>query len=190
VGFSGGRRRKAPQATEACRGFVEALRGAGALASAEIVDGAAAAQPIRAYPLRVDFPASPVWADGVLFAGEAAGLVNPLTGEGIDYALESGRIAADTAAAFLANGDDTARGFAAAASTYEGALRRRFQRLFAACRMIREASSRPAVLNRLVRIAGRREDLTAALVNIVLGNREPMTAASVRSALGRVLLAR
>ena len=33
--------------------------------------------------------------DAILLVGEAAGLANPLTGEGIDYALESGRIAAE-----------------------------------------------------------------------------------------------
>jgi len=146
--------------------------------------------PIHSYPLRVDFPASPVRADGVFFAGEAAGLVNPLTGEGIDYALESGGIAAEKAAAFLAQPDHSPRGFAAAASAYERALRSRFERLFMLCRAVRNISARPVILNRLVQAAGRREDLTAGLINLVLGNREPVGAMSVRAALGRALLAR
>jgi len=37
------------------------------------------------------------WAGRVLLAGDAASLVNPLTGEGIFYALASGRHAADAA---------------------------------------------------------------------------------------------
>jgi flavin-dependent dehydrogenase len=38
--------------------------------------------------------------DGWLAIGDAAGLINPMNGEGIDYALESGVLAADL---FLAN---------------------------------------------------------------------------------------
>jgi geranylgeranyl reductase family protein len=183
VGFFARGGRGLPSARAACERFLQA-------AHARVLDGGRAAGGIRSYPLRVDFPASAVGADGVLFAGEAAGLVNPLTGEGIDYALESGGIAADHAAAFLAGADHSPRGFAAAASGYERALRRRFERLFSVSRLLRDVSARPALLNRLVRIAGRRDDLTKALVDIVLGNREPRPAASIRAALGRVLLAR
>ena len=180
----GGERRRVPAARVACERFLKTLDGCGAL------DGAPPEEVIRSYPLRVDFPGSPVRADGVLFAGEAAGLVNPLTGEGIDYALESGRIAADHAASFLASADRSPRAFAAAASNYERALRRRFERLFTVSRVLRDVSARPALLNRLVRVAGRREDLTAALVNVVLGKRKPLGAAAIRTALGRALLAR
>ncbi|HEV2438602.1 MAG TPA: geranylgeranyl reductase family protein [bacterium] len=183
VGYLARRRGRVPVARAACERFMETLEGVGA------PGGARAVESIRSYPLRVDFPASRVHADGVLFAGEAAGLVNPLTGEGIDYALESGRIAADHAAAFLSGSDQSPRAFAAAASAYERALRGRFERLFAICRLLRDVSSRTAVLNRLVRVAGRREDLTTALVNIVLGNREPLGPAPMRTAL-RALLVR
>ena len=186
VGFYVRGRRPVPTAREACRRFV------GTLKPAAVRDGhgTGAPAPIRSYPLRVDFPSSPVHADGVLFAGEAAGLVNPLTGEGIDYALESGRIAAEAAAAFLAGRDGSPRGFAAAASAYERALRGRFERLFAVCRILRDTAARPALLNRLVGIAGRRDDLTMGLVNLVLGNRDPLAAGSVRAKLGRLLVAR
>lgn len=186
VGFYLRGRGPAPSARDVCRRFLGTLEGGDGRGAGE---RAGAPPAIRSYPLRVDFPASRVYTDGVLFAGEAAGLVNPLTGEGIDYALESGRIAADHAAAFLAGGDQSPRGFAAAASAYERALRDRFDRLFAVCRIIRETAARPGLLNRLVGIAGRRDDLTMSLVNLVLGNREPFTAGSVRAALGRVLLA-
>ncbi|HKX17079.1 MAG TPA: geranylgeranyl reductase family protein [bacterium] len=180
VGFYARGRGPASSAREVCRRFVGTIEGGSGGGSC----------PIRSYPLRVDFPSSPAYADGVLFAGEAAGLVNPLTGEGIDYALESGRIAADHAAVFLAGRDGSPGGFAAAASAYERALRSRFERLFAVCRILRDTAARPALLNRLVGVAGRRDDLTMALVNLVLGNREPLAAGSVRAKLGRLLLAR
>ena len=40
----------------------------------------------------------------VLLTGEVAGLINPLSGEGIKPAVESGRIAADEIEAFLRDG--------------------------------------------------------------------------------------
>jgi geranylgeranyl reductase family protein len=43
--------------------------------------------------------------DSVLLAGDAAGLVDPITGEGIGHALESGRLAAEAAIAALSEGD-------------------------------------------------------------------------------------
>ena len=185
VGFFALRRRRdAPRARPACERFLETLREAGAAADA------APARAIRSYPLRIDFPASPVRADGVLFAGEAAGLVNPLTGEGIDYALESGRLAAEHAASFLAGTDHSPRAFDAAAAVYERELRRRFGRLFAFGRALRGLAAQPAVLNRFVRVAARRDDLRAAFINMVLGNREPIGAAAIRSVLAQALAVR
>ncbi|GDY68850.1 hypothetical protein SM007_28075 [Streptomyces avermitilis] len=46
-------------------------------------------------PLRLDFTPGRCVDDGILLVGDAAGLVNPFTGEGISYALESGRTAAE-----------------------------------------------------------------------------------------------
>src|SRR5262252_10928177 len=40
------------------------------------------------------FNRTPPYTHGLLLTGDAAGLVNPFTGEGIAYALESGQIAA------------------------------------------------------------------------------------------------
>jgi len=41
-------------------------------------------------------PLKRTYTDRVLLCGDAAGLINPLTGEGIDYAMYSGKIAANT----------------------------------------------------------------------------------------------
>jgi menaquinone-9 beta-reductase len=49
----------------------------------------------KAAPLQFDFTPARVAAPGVVLVGDAAGLVSPFTGEGISYALESGRTAAD-----------------------------------------------------------------------------------------------
>ncbi|MDR1077606.1 MAG: geranylgeranyl reductase family protein [Propionibacteriaceae bacterium] len=44
--------------------------------------------------LPMGFNRQPIYQDGLLLAGDAAGLINPFNGEGISYALESGRYAA------------------------------------------------------------------------------------------------
>ncbi|MEI2826609.1 MAG: hypothetical protein V9F04_09490 [Dermatophilaceae bacterium] len=50
------------------------------------------AGPIRGAALPMGFNRTPVYADGLLLVGDAAGMVNPFNGEGIDYALEAGRV--------------------------------------------------------------------------------------------------
>jgi menaquinone-9 beta-reductase len=47
-------------------------------------------------PLRCDFQPERCVRPGLLLVGDAAGLVSPFTGEGISYALESGKLAAQT----------------------------------------------------------------------------------------------
>jgi geranylgeranyl reductase family protein len=46
-------------------------------------------------PLNFAFRPDRCYGPGILLAGDAAGLISPFTGEGIGYALESGRIAAE-----------------------------------------------------------------------------------------------
>lgn len=121
--------------------------------------------PLKGYPLRDDFLISPTFGDGALLVGEAAGLVNPLTGEGIDYALESGRIAAQHIAGMFDAGDISRAQFAA----YDAELREHFQALFEFCIKVRALCLKPFVLNTLVSVANRRADLRQRLVSVVLG---------------------
>lgn len=48
------------------------------------------------------------YADGVLLAGDAAHMINPLSGGGIVNAMKAGRLAGETAAAAICSGDTTA----------------------------------------------------------------------------------
>jgi digeranylgeranylglycerophospholipid reductase len=48
-------------------------------------------------------------ADGVLVAGDAAHMINPLSGGGIVNAMKAGRLAGRTAAAAICEGDTSAR---------------------------------------------------------------------------------
>lgn len=52
---------------------------------------------------------SRIVADGLLLCGDAAHMINPLSGGGIVNAMKSGRLAAETARTALAAGDTTAR---------------------------------------------------------------------------------
>jgi flavin-dependent dehydrogenase len=64
---------------------------------------------VAGWPLSTYNPSSPLVADRVLLAGDAAGLINPLNGEGIQYALLSGRWAAETAVQAAARNDSLRR---------------------------------------------------------------------------------
>jgi geranylgeranyl reductase family protein len=52
--------------------------------------------------LPMAFNRKPHYADGALLVGDAGGMVNPMNGEGIAYAMESGRLAAELVAQALA----------------------------------------------------------------------------------------
>ncbi len=58
--------------------------------------------PIRGAALPMGFNRSPHYLRGLLLVGDSAGSVNPFNGEGIPYAMESGRYAAEAAVQALA----------------------------------------------------------------------------------------
>src|SRR5207253_4998850 len=78
VGFLPGR-----HSSPAAQAFERFTRGP---ALKKLLKNASQVGPVKGYPIRVDFRSSPTFAERTLLVGEAAGLVNPLTGEGIDYA--------------------------------------------------------------------------------------------------------
>jgi geranylgeranyl reductase family protein len=71
--------------------------------------------PLRGAGLPMALHRGPAYTRGLLLAGDAAGAVNPFNGEGISYAMETGRMAAETAADALDRPEGLAR---------EGVLRR------------------------------------------------------------------
>jgi menaquinone-9 beta-reductase len=156
-------RRKSGTASQAFARFIQgdALR--------PLLDGARQAGPLKGYPIRVDFLQAPTFAEHTLLVGEAAGLVNPLTGEGIDYALESGLIAAEHLARVFETGDFSRTQFA----RYHAQLHQRFDKIFRFSEWIRDWYCKPPLLNVLVPLANRRPELRQLLANIVLGEREP-----------------
>lgn len=65
--------------------------------------------PIRGAALPMGFNRQPHYADGLMLVGDAGGMVNPFNGEGIAYAMESGRLAAEVVAQAFARSDDASR---------------------------------------------------------------------------------
>lgn len=87
----------------ACKGF--SLRGAVEVMRREL--GLGQCDTLRQEGAPIPLKPLKRWDNGrdVLVAGDAAGVVAPASGEGIYYAMACGRIAAQTAQAFLASGD-------------------------------------------------------------------------------------
>jgi len=109
-----------------------------------------------------------------LLVGEAAGLVNPVTGEGIDLALESGEIAATVTGEALRRGDVSARGL----QGYERALKRRFGLWFGGIRRIHSKVMAPGALNILIAKSKRWPGLGRTVMGIILGTASPWLAFS------------
>ena len=65
--------------------------------------------PIRGAALPMGFNRQPHYADGLMLVGDAGGMVNPFNGEGIAYAMESGRLAAEVVAQAFGRVDDAGR---------------------------------------------------------------------------------
>jgi menaquinone-9 beta-reductase len=65
--------------------------------------------PIRGAALPMGFNRQPHYDKGLLLVGDAGGMVNPFNGEGIAYAMESGRLAAEVIAQAFARGDAAQR---------------------------------------------------------------------------------
>jgi flavin-dependent dehydrogenase len=149
-----------------------------------LIGSAAQTSPVKSYPLRVDFTTAPTFGKRILLVGEAAGLVNPVSGDGIDYALESGIMAGEHLGKMLDTGDFSE----ARHQEYDALLREKYQDLFIFCERIRDLCLKRPYLNTLMRVATYREDLAMALIQAVLGakpiSRDLSARRIVRSVLG------
>lgn len=133
----------------------------------ERLQSARPAGPVKGYPIRTDFPPPRIARDGVALVGEACGLVNPVTGEGIDLALESGVIAAaEIDRALRADGS-------AALEHYEQAIRAHFGQLFHELRWLRDIVMRPTPLDILIGKGRTHPDLVTTIAYICLGLEMP-----------------
>lgn len=132
-----------------------------------------AASAIAGYPIRSDFLRAPTRADGLLAVGEAAGLVNPFTGEGIDYALESAPLAAASILGALRLAPAEGPLPAAALAGYSGSLRERFRSLFLLMQLAQRHAFTPWVFDRLFGRGAQGQRLVDTLIQVCFGAAPP-----------------
>jgi geranylgeranyl reductase family protein len=132
----------------------------------ELLEGGKQSGPLKGFPIRVDFARSPTYGERTMIIGEAAGLVNPITGEGIDYGMESGKMAAEHLTHMFDIGDFSHKQLAA----FDKQLRQRYQRLFELCDRLRLLYLNPFFINLMVRAIARNEDLMDLFMDIAIEN--------------------
>ncbi|WP_409328697.1 geranylgeranyl reductase family protein [Trujillonella humicola] len=129
-----------------------------------------AVTPLRGAGLPMALHRGPAYTRGLLLAGDSAGTVNPFNGEGISYALETGRMAAETAVEALRAPEGPAR--EAVLRRYPARLRAEyghhhrlgigFLALLDRPDVVRFATAhglkRPALVNRALRLMGNLSD--------------------------------
>ncbi|MER5647409.1 NAD(P)/FAD-dependent oxidoreductase [Streptosporangium sp. NPDC002524] len=117
------------------------------------------ARDLRAHHLPLS-PGRPRPGSGrVMLAGDAAGLINPLTGEGIFYALVSGRLAGE--AAVQAAGDPL--------PAYRRGLGKALGRHLRTTDVLALASQSPGFIDAAIDTAARRKEVFDLLVDVGLG---------------------
>jgi geranylgeranyl reductase family protein len=96
--------------------------------------------PVLSGPLPMGFNRRPLALAGLLLLGDAGGVVNPFTGEGIAYAIESAEVAAELVHEALVSGRP------GVAHLYPLEMRRRYGRYFTAGRAFARAIGNPRIM--------------------------------------------
>ncbi len=132
----------------------------------KLLSNAGCVSPVKSFPLRTDFATATIWGEKVLLVGDAAGLINPLTGEGTDFALESGKLAAYYLHKLLVAG----KGFSYQnLAGYDRLLRRHFQDIFTVSSLFKRLSSNAMLFNQVVKMASFNTALQRQLISSMLG---------------------
>lgn len=133
--------------------------------------------PIKGHPLRTDFSSALSGAGRILVTGEAVGLVNPITGEGIDYALESAQLASEAILSKQNNALDPST----IQRKYRTSLHRKFHALFFFSHLIQRVYLRDGILDKaLIRIR-QKHHLQQLVINACFGTADPISAFTPRT---------
>lgn len=125
--------------------------------------------PLKGYPLRSQMRSVIPVADNILVAGEAAGLVNPLNGEGIGTAIISGELAARQAKIALEVGNFSK----AQLRPYQAALHQHIGRNHRIAVMLRKVLAWPSVMNRAIRRAQHDRDFAQTIFDVTVEIKPP-----------------
>ena len=120
-------------------------------------------EPYKSGRLPMGLSATKPYGDGYLLIGDAAGMVNPFNGEGIAYAMETGKLAANIVADSLANGSHTEL------SEYHQALHDTYGSYYRIARKFTKIIGRPRIFRALSQV-GMRSQTMMEFVFLVLAN--------------------
>lgn len=126
--------------------------------------------PIRGAALPMCFNRTPLYADGLLLVGDAGGMVNPFNGEGIDYALQAGRLAAECIAQARARGEGERE---RALSSYETAMKGSLGGYYTLGRHFAGLIGKPEVMRLAVKYGLPRTALMRLLLKVMANLVEP-----------------
>jgi len=128
-------------------------------------------QPIRGAALPMGFNRQPHYDKGLLLVGDAGGMVNPFNGEGIAYAMESARLAADVAAQAFARGD--AAGRERVLQSYPGVMKDALGGYYTLGRWFARAIGNPEVMRLATKHGLPRTTLMRFLLKVMANLAEP-----------------
>jgi 2-polyprenyl-6-methoxyphenol hydroxylase-like FAD-dependent oxidoreductase len=117
--------------------------------------------------------------------GESAGLVNPLTGEGIDYAIESGKIATENVQKWVQSSQVTK----SQGNEYDNSLRQHFQGIFGFSWKDVSVAKNRLLLNTIVYGAAKSSEMKKSLSNAVLRGSAPTTRLTAMNIMKKIALA-
>jgi flavin-dependent dehydrogenase len=126
---------------------------------------------IQGAALPMAFNRTPHYTRGLLLVGDAGGMVNPFNGEGIAYAMESARLAADIVAQALARPTDLAR--ERALQGYPDALKDQLGGYYTLGRVFVKAIGNPHVMKLATRYGLPRPTLMRFTLKLLANLTEP-----------------
>ncbi len=127
--------------------------------------------PVRGGALPMGFNRTPHYTRGVLLVGDTAGVVNPFNGEGIAYAMESGKLAAETALQALARPAGPSREHALAA--YPDLLRARYGGYYTVGRIFVQLVGNPTVMRTATKYGLPRPTLMRFMLKLMANLTDP-----------------
>jgi geranylgeranyl reductase family protein len=131
-----------------------------------IVRGRSNPDNFKAYRLPLGGPLARTYADGALVCGDAGGFVNAYTGEGIYYAMVTGRHAGEVAADAVAAGDVSAGRLAAYETRWRAEIG---DELADSVRIQRRLFANPALADAVIRAAALDARLCRLFALVALG---------------------
>jgi len=127
-----------------------------------LLDGAEVEEKVRSVD-SLAFSVRPPKVGGLMLVGDAAGFIDPFTGEGIYLSLRSAQIASGVLSAALQKGDFSR----AALSAYEGLRKREFNKKFLLSKILQRLICNRRLCNRVIRTLADNPHQAATLVGVI-----------------------